>query len=97
MSSYPAPPASRIARQLAMAWQSQRDEVFVGYVATIALRFMVGTVGPVLTGALDNSLDSMIEQIFGLHRPELIARWRKLHEFFDEPRLTSLLTTFGYA
>ena len=58
---------------------------------------MVGTVGPVLTGALDNSLDAMIEQIFGLPRPELIARWRKLHEIFDEPRLASLLTTFGYA
>jgi hypothetical protein len=51
----------------------------------------------VLTGALDNSLDAMIEQIFGLPKPALIARWRKLHEFFDEPRLASLLTTFGYA
>jgi hypothetical protein len=57
----------------------------------------VGTVGPVLTGALDNSLDAMIEEIFGLPRPELIARWRTIHEFFDEPRLASLLTTFGYA
>jgi len=78
-------------------WQGHRDDVLVGYLATIALRFMVGTVGPVLTGALDNSLDAMIEEIFGLPRPELIARWRKIHEFFDEPRLASLLTTFGYA
>ena len=78
-------------------WQGHRDDVFVGYLATIALRFMVGTVGPVLTGALDNSLDAMFEEIFGLPRPELIARWRKLREFFDEPRLASLLTTFGYA
>jgi hypothetical protein len=46
---------------------------------------------------LDNSLDAMIEQIFGRPKPELIARWRKIHEFFDEPRLASLLTTFGYA
>jgi hypothetical protein len=58
---------------------------------------MVGVVGPVLTLALDNSLDAMVEQIFGHPKPELIARWRKIHEFFDEPRLASLLTTFGYA
>jgi hypothetical protein len=58
---------------------------------------MVGTVGPILTVALDNSLDAMIEQIFGHPRPELIARWRKIHEFFNEPRLASLVGTFGYA
>jgi hypothetical protein len=48
----------------------------------------------VLTFALDNSLDAMGEQIFGHPKPELIARWRKIHEFFDEPRLASLLNTF---
>jgi hypothetical protein len=58
---------------------------------------MVGTVGPVLTVALDDSLDAMVEQIFGRPKPELIAGWRKIHEFFDEPRLASLLTTLGYA
>jgi hypothetical protein len=78
-------------------WQGHRDDVFVGYLATIVLRFMVGTVGPVLTVALDNSLDPMIEQIFGHPTPELIARWRITHELFNEPRLASLLTTFGYA
>jgi len=41
--------------------------------------------------------DEVREEIFGVPRPELIARWRKLHEVFDEPRLVSLLTTFGYA
>jgi hypothetical protein len=46
-----------------------------------------------LTFALDNSLDAMVEQIFGHPRPELIAMWPKIHEFFDEPRLASLLTT----
>jgi hypothetical protein len=51
----------------------------------------------VLTFVLDNSLDAMGEQIFGHPKRELIARWRKIHEFFDEPRLASLLTTFGYA
>ena len=50
-----------------------------------------------LTFALDNSLDAMGEQIFGHPKAELIARWRKIHEFFDEPRLAPLLTTFGYA
>jgi hypothetical protein len=58
---------------------------------------MVGTAGPMLTGALDNSLDAMVEQIFGHPRPELIAKWRKIHEFFNEPRLASLLTSLGYA
>ena len=58
---------------------------------------MVGTVGPMLTFALDNSLDAMVAQIFGRPKPELIARWRKIHDSFDEPRLASLLTTFGYA
>jgi hypothetical protein len=78
-------------------WQGHGDDIFLGYLATIALRFMVGAVGPVLTFALDNSLDAMGEQIFGHPKRELIARWRKIHEFFDEPRLASLLTTFGYA
>jgi hypothetical protein len=77
--------------------QGNCDDVFLGYLATIALRFMVGAVAPLLTGTLDDSLDGMIEQIFGHSKPELIARWRKIHEFFDEPRLASLLTTFGYA
>jgi hypothetical protein len=58
---------------------------------------MVGTAGPVFTFALDNSLDAMVEQIFGRPKRELFARWRKINEFFDEPRLASLLTTFGYA
>jgi hypothetical protein len=75
-------------------WQGHGDDIFLGYLATIALRFMVGAVGPVLTFALDNSLDAMGEQIFGHPKPELIARWRKIHEFFDEPRLASLLNTF---
>jgi hypothetical protein len=41
-----------------------------------------GTAGPVLTLALDNSLDAMVEQIFGRPKPELIARLRKIYEFF---------------
>jgi hypothetical protein len=53
---------------------------------------MVGAVGPVLTFALDNSLDAMGGQIFGHPKPELIARWRKIHEFFDEPRLAPCST-----
>ena len=55
-------------------WQGHGDDIFFGYLATIALRFMVGAVGPVLTFALDNSLDAMGEQIFGHPKPELIAR-----------------------
>jgi hypothetical protein len=77
-------------------WEGLRDDVFVGYLATIVLRFMVGTVGPLLTFALDDSLATMIEQIFGQPKPVLIARWRKI-KAFDEPRLASLLTTLGYA
>ena len=77
-------------------WEGLRDDVFVGYLATIVLRFMVGTVGPLLTFALDDSLTTMIEQIFGQPKPVLIARWRKINAF-DEPRLASLLTTLGYA
>jgi hypothetical protein len=39
----------------------------------------------------------MVEQIFGRSKPELIATWRKIYEFFDEPCRASLLTSFGYA
>jgi hypothetical protein len=77
-------------------WKGLRDDVFVGYLATIVLRFMVGTVGPLLTFALDDSLATMIEQIFGQPKPVLIARWREI-KAFDEPRLASLLITLGYA
>ena len=77
-------------------WEGLRDDVFVGYLATIVLRFMVGTVGPLLTFALDDSLTTMIEQMFGQPKPVVIARWRK-NKAFDEPRLASLLTTLGYA
>jgi len=80
-----------------IGWQGNRDHVFLGYLATIALRFMVGTVGPVLTATLDDSLDAMVDQIFGHPKPERIARWRKIHESFDQPRLESLLATFGYS
>jgi hypothetical protein len=58
---------------------------------------MVGAVAPLLTGTLDDSLDGIVEQIFGHPKPKVIARWRKIHEFFDEPRLASLLATLGYA
>ena len=78
-------------------WQGHRDAVFVGYLATIVLRFMVGVVGPMLTVALDNSLDAMVERIFGHPKAELNAKWQRTHKVFNEPRLESLLATFGYA
>jgi hypothetical protein len=78
-------------------WQGDRGDVYVGYLATIVLRFMVGTAGPILTFATDESLEAVFEQIFGHPKLELVARWRQIGDHFNEPRLTSLLNTFGHA
>jgi hypothetical protein len=77
-------------------WDGPRDDVFLGYLAAIVLRFMVGTVGPMLTVTLDNTLGAMVEQVFGHPKPVVIARWREINAF-NQPRLASLLTTLGYA
>ena len=77
-------------------WDGRRDDVLIGYLASIVLRFMVGAAAPILTFALDNALDSLVEPIFGHQRPTLIAKWRRVYEF-NEPRLASLLTTLGHA
>jgi hypothetical protein len=79
-----------------VGWQGNRDDVYLGYLASVVLRFMVGSAGPVLTFALDPSLDPVVEQIFGHPKPELLSRWRQVSDDFNEPRLVSLLDTFGY-
>ncbi len=50
-------------------WDGQGDDVFTGYLTTIVLRFMVGAASPIVTFALDNDLDAVVEPISGTHDP----------------------------
>jgi hypothetical protein len=65
-------------------WEGGVDDVQLGYLASFVLRFPVGTVGPILTVLLDETLHGPVEQIFGQPMDTLLTTWSELAEFDRE-------------
>lgn len=64
--------------------EAAREDVLLGYLTSLALRFGVGGVGPILTVLLDGSLHGLMEQIFGQPMDVLLTRWSQNAEFRQE-------------
>lgn len=62
-------------------WGASREDVLLGYLASLAPRFGVGGVGPIPTVLLDVSLHGLIEPIFRQPMDVLLTRWSQNAEF----------------
>jgi hypothetical protein len=80
--------ASYMAGLADAGWDGARTDVLLGYLGSLVLR-AVGTVGPILTVLLDESLFGMTEQIFGLPMDVLLTRWSQISDFNRE-RITQV-------
>jgi hypothetical protein len=65
-------------------WEGAVEDVQLGYLASHVLRFPIGTVGPMLTVLLDESLHGLMEQIFGQPMDVFVANSTELAEFDRE-------------
>jgi hypothetical protein len=68
-------------------WEGAVEDVQLGYLASFVLRFPIGTVGPILTVLLDETLHGLIEQIFGQPMDVFVKNASELAEF-DRERIS---------
>ena len=68
-------------------WEGAAEDVQLGYLASFVLRGPIGTVGPVLTVLLDETLHGLIEHIFGQPMDVFVTNSIELAEF-ERQRIT---------
>lgn len=71
-------------------------ELRMAYLITFGLRQMIGTSGIVLAVTSDKSLRGLLERAMGHTTQELLDNWAAIVGF-GEPRMTALLSEFGYS
>ena len=68
-------------------WEGAAEDVQLGYLASFVLRGPIGTVGPVLTVLMDETLHGLIEHIFGQPMDVFVTNSTELAEF-ERERIT---------